>query len=213
ACFHAGPYAAGSRGRYRSASRCGDANGEGAGRSSEPRRRSPPRHVRHHDVRDGRGRANYRSAARRRTDDRRALGRLRAGGRRGRQVHRAGGEARATRRGVRARPGGAQAGGQGGDGRKLLPPRRSRANTIRRITGLTWPLGPPSMLRVMAHDGLLVGDLARKAGTTRKALRLYEAAGLLAPARRTSSGYRLYSQEALPLLAFILKARRIGFSV
>jgi MerR family transcriptional regulator, copper efflux regulator len=65
----------------------------------------------------------------------------------------------------------------------------------------------------MAHDGLLVGDLARKAGTTRKALRLYEAAGLLAPARRTSSGYRLYSSEALPLLAFILKARRIGFSV
>jgi len=65
----------------------------------------------------------------------------------------------------------------------------------------------------MAHDGLLVGELARKAGTTRKALRLYEAAGLLAPTRRTSSGYRVYSQEALPLLAFILKARRIGFSV
>src|SRR5947208_6318857 len=67
------------------------------------------------------------------------------------------------------------------------------------------------MLPDMAHDGLLVGDLARKAGTTRKALRLYEAAGLLSPARRTSSGYRLYSQEALPLLAFILRARRIGF--
>src|SRR6266478_271506 len=69
------------------------------------------------------------------------------------------------------------------------------------------------MLLDMAHDGLLVGELARKAGTTRKALRLYEAAGLLAPARRTSSGYRVYSQEALPLLSFILKARRIGFSV
>jgi DNA-binding transcriptional MerR regulator len=69
------------------------------------------------------------------------------------------------------------------------------------------------MLENMTHDGLLVGELAREAGTTRKALRLYEAEGLLPPARRTSSGYRVYSREALPLLAFILKARRIGFSV
>jgi DNA-binding transcriptional MerR regulator len=69
------------------------------------------------------------------------------------------------------------------------------------------------MLPNMMHERLLVGELARKAGTTRKALRIYEAAGLLPPARRTPSGYRVYTNEALPLLAFILKARRIGFSV
>jgi DNA-binding transcriptional MerR regulator len=65
----------------------------------------------------------------------------------------------------------------------------------------------------MTHEQWLVGELARKAGTTRKALRIYEAAGLLPAARRTASGYRVYTDEALPLLAFILKARRIGFSV
>jgi MerR family copper efflux transcriptional regulator len=69
------------------------------------------------------------------------------------------------------------------------------------------------MLPNMTHERLLMGELARKAGTTRKALRIYEAAGLLPPARRTASGYRVYTNEALPLLAFILKARRIGFSV
>jgi len=79
--------------------------------------------------------------------------------------------------------------------------------------GLTRPQGPPCMLPSMTHERLLVGELARKAGTTRKALRIYEAAGLLPPARRTPSGYRVYTSEALPLLAFILKARRIGFSV
>jgi MerR family transcriptional regulator, copper efflux regulator len=65
----------------------------------------------------------------------------------------------------------------------------------------------------MATPGILVSELAKRTGTTRKALRLYEAAGLIAPDRRTESGYRMYTAAALPLVTFILKARRAGFTV
>ncbi|HEY7518495.1 MAG TPA: MerR family DNA-binding protein [Methylomirabilota bacterium] len=60
---------------------------------------------------------------------------------------------------------------------------------------------------------MLVSELAKRTGTTRKALRLYEAAGLIAPARRTQAGYRVYGAEAVPVVSFILKARRAGFTV
>jgi MerR family transcriptional regulator, copper efflux regulator len=63
----------------------------------------------------------------------------------------------------------------------------------------------------MARDGLLIGEVAAKSGVTRKALRLYERSGILPPARRTASGYRVYGQETLALLAFVTQARRLGF--
>lgn len=43
-----------------------------------------------------------------------------------------------------------------------------------------------------ARAGLLIGDVAAKSGVSRKALRLYEAAGILPAPRRTASGYRTY---------------------
>lgn len=63
----------------------------------------------------------------------------------------------------------------------------------------------------MTRDGLLIGELAAKSGVTRKALRLYEKAGILPPARRTGSGYRVYGSETLALLGFVTQARRLGF--
>jgi DNA-binding transcriptional MerR regulator len=65
----------------------------------------------------------------------------------------------------------------------------------------------------MKPPGILVSELAKRTGTTRKALRLYEAAGLIAPKRRTDAGYRVYGAEAVPIVSFILKARRAGFTV
>jgi DNA-binding transcriptional MerR regulator len=44
-------------------------------------------------------------------------------------------------------------------------------------------------------------------------LRFYEREGLLRPARRTSSGYRLYSADAENTLLFIRRAQRLGFSL
>jgi DNA-binding transcriptional MerR regulator len=72
---------------------------------------------------------------------------------------------------------------------------------------LTRPLGPP------CTPGILVSELAKRTGTTRKALRLYEAAALIAPDGRTEGGYRLYGAEVVPAVSFILKARRAGFTV
>jgi DNA-binding transcriptional MerR regulator len=63
----------------------------------------------------------------------------------------------------------------------------------------------------MARDGLLIGEVAGKSGVSRKALRLYEKAGILPPPRRTGSGYRMYGPETLGLLGFVTQARRLGF--
>ena len=51
---------------------------------------------------------------------------------------------------------------------------------------------------------------AAAAGVTRKAVRVYEAKGLLAPADRTPTGYRLYEQRDVELLTFIRRARTLG---
>jgi len=63
----------------------------------------------------------------------------------------------------------------------------------------------------MGRDGLLIGEVAARTGVSRKALRLYEEAGILPAPRRTAAGYRIYGQETLALLAFITQARRLGF--
>lgn len=48
-------------------------------------------------------------------------------------------------------------------------------------------------------------------GLSRKALRLYERAGVLPASRRTAAGYRVYDKGTLSLLAFVIQARRLGF--
>jgi MerR family transcriptional regulator, copper efflux regulator len=65
----------------------------------------------------------------------------------------------------------------------------------------------------MERDGLLIGEVARRSGASRKALRLYETAGILPPSRRTLSGYRLYTAESLAVLSFLTQARRLGFTL
>ncbi len=65
----------------------------------------------------------------------------------------------------------------------------------------------------MSRDGLLIGEVAKRSGASRKALRLYEAAGILPAARRTSSGYRVFDSDALDLLAFVRQAQRLGFTL
>jgi MerR family transcriptional regulator, copper efflux regulator len=48
---------------------------------------------------------------------------------------------------------------------------------------------------------------------TRKALRLYEQAGILPAARRTGSGYRVYHADPLAVLSFVRKAQGLGFTL
>lgn len=58
-----------------------------------------------------------------------------------------------------------------------------------------------------------IGEIARRAGVKVSTLRYYEARGLLPPAHRTESGYRLYGREQLERLQFILEAKRLGLSL
>lgn len=65
----------------------------------------------------------------------------------------------------------------------------------------------------MARDGLFIGGVARRTGVSRKALRLYEAQGILPPARRTAAGYRVYDAGTVALLDFVRGAQRLGFTL
>ena len=57
---------------------------------------------------------------------------------------------------------------------------------------------------------LRIGQVARAAGCTVKAVRFYEAEGLLPQATRSPSGYRLYTDQAVRRLQFIRRAKLIG---
>lgn len=58
-----------------------------------------------------------------------------------------------------------------------------------------------------------IGDLARRAGKSTRAVRLYEDLGLLGPAVRTEGGHRLYAEDALVRLSWIDKLQLLGFSL
>jgi MerR family copper efflux transcriptional regulator len=62
----------------------------------------------------------------------------------------------------------------------------------------------------MGRDGLLIGGVAERSGVSRKALRLYEQAGILPAARRTAAGDRVYAPDALDVVSFIRQAQRLG---
>lgn len=57
---------------------------------------------------------------------------------------------------------------------------------------------------------LTIGAAAKAAGVTRKAVRVYEAKGLLPDPERTEAGYRLYTDHDVALLRFIRRARALG---
>ena len=58
-----------------------------------------------------------------------------------------------------------------------------------------------------------VGKAARAAGLSAKAVRLYEAKGLLPEAPRTESGYRTYTDDDITVLRFIRQAKTLGLSL
>lgn len=58
-----------------------------------------------------------------------------------------------------------------------------------------------------------IGDLARHAGVSVETIRYYEREGLMPRAARMRSGRRVYGPSDLKTLAFIRKARRLGFAL
>ncbi len=64
------------------------------------------------------------------------------------------------------------------------------------------------------QDKLLkVGDLAKQAGKSVRALHLYEELGLLTPAARSQGGFRLFDRDALRQIRWIELLQESGFSL
>ena len=61
--------------------------------------------------------------------------------------------------------------------------------------------------------GLKIGELARRAGVTAKAIRFYERKRILPPAKRAANGYRLYGEDAAEMLRFIKQASGLGLTL
>ncbi len=62
-------------------------------------------------------------------------------------------------------------------------------------------------------DELTVGEVAERFGITVRTLHHYDRIGLLTPARRTASGYRVYAPGDLTRLSQVIVYRRLGLSL
>ncbi len=58
-----------------------------------------------------------------------------------------------------------------------------------------------------------ISEAARLVGVPAKTLRYYEGIGLLSPAKRTESGYRLYGWRELEQIEFVRRAKLMGLSL
>lgn len=65
----------------------------------------------------------------------------------------------------------------------------------------------------MGNSGLKIGELARRAGLSAKAIRFYEAGGVIPPPARGANGYRLYSKDAIDMLRFVKQAQGLGLAL
>lgn len=55
--------------------------------------------------------------------------------------------------------------------------------------------------------------LSKRTGCKVETIRYYERMGLLPPPARSQGGHRQYGEDALKRLAFVLRARQLGFSL
>jgi Cu(I)-responsive transcriptional regulator len=58
-----------------------------------------------------------------------------------------------------------------------------------------------------------IGEASKATGVSVKMLRYYEEIGLVRPALRAHSGYRVYSDKNIAMLRFVRRARDLGFQV
>lgn len=65
----------------------------------------------------------------------------------------------------------------------------------------------------MAERTLSVRQLAREARVSSRTLRYWESRGLIAPAGRTHTNYRIYTERAVERVHFIRKAQSLGFTL
>lgn len=62
-------------------------------------------------------------------------------------------------------------------------------------------------------DSLSISQLAQMSGVNIQTIRYYERQGLLAPAARTESGYRIFAADTARRIHFIKRAQKLGFTL
>ncbi len=65
----------------------------------------------------------------------------------------------------------------------------------------------------MRDDVFTIGKLSRRAGCVVQTIRYYEKIGLLPEPDRSPRGHRLYNEDILNRLKFILRTRQLGFNL
>ncbi len=63
------------------------------------------------------------------------------------------------------------------------------------------------------HRGLRRIDLSRQTGCNIETIRYYETIGLMPDPPRSPKGYRIYSNEHVSRLNFVMRARALGFTL
>lgn len=64
-----------------------------------------------------------------------------------------------------------------------------------------------------ASPPLSIGQVADAADVNVQTLRYYERVGLVPVAKRSSAGYRLYTDETVRMVAFVKRAQELGFTL
>lgn len=65
----------------------------------------------------------------------------------------------------------------------------------------------------VSGKGLQRAELARRTGCNLETIRYYERIGMLPDPPRTAAGYRIYDDDHVSRLRFILRSRELGFSI
>src|SRR5882724_12948949 len=73
--------------------------------------------------------------------------------------------------------------------------------------------GERAAARVEEGELLLVGDVAKAVGKTVRAIHLYEELGLVRAHERSKGRYRLFAQDALVRVRWIIKLQNLGLSL
>lgn len=63
------------------------------------------------------------------------------------------------------------------------------------------------------RETFFIGDLAGRTGVSRDTIRYYESAGVLPPAERSESGYRLYGTDDVERISFVGQAQTLGLTL
>ena len=69
------------------------------------------------------------------------------------------------------------------------------------------------MKNALTPRGMRIGELAKLLRTSTKTLRFYEQIGLLGPAQRNPSSYRLYDEEAVAAARLVVGLRHLDLTI